>query len=131
MDENYDDDQHMEVIRNRIFSRYDKTMRRLAEVERNESEWAMWCNGINKTYTHLGFDAWLCECGAEWIPILEVLFSYADEWNKTVPEYTDDRIRIDQVKEKYGGLRFYYSGGSPEFRGMVEMGEILSRVIKK
>lgn len=131
MDENYDDDQHMEVIRNRIFSRYDKTMRRLAEVERNESEWAMWCNSINKTHTHLGFDPWLCECGAEWIPILEVLFSYADEWNKTVPEYTDDRIRIDQVKEKYGGLRFYYSGGSPEFRGMVEMGEILSRFIKK
>lgn len=35
-DENYDDDQHLEEIRNRIFARYNETMKRLAEEERNE-----------------------------------------------------------------------------------------------
>ena len=35
-------------------------------------------------------------------------------------------IRIDQIKEKFGGLRFYYSGGDDEISGMVRMAESLS-----
>lgn len=33
-------------------------------------------------------------------------------------------IRIEQVKEKFGGLRFYFSGGNDEISGMVRMAEL-------
>ena len=112
MEENYDDDQHLHP---------------------NPSEWAKWCDGINRSCTHLGFDPWECQCGEGWIPLLDILFQYADEWNRSISEDEtpngDEQIRIDCVKEKFGGLRFYYTGGSPEFRGMVEMAEMLSSVI--
>ena len=35
-------------------------------------------------------------------------------------------IQIDQVKEKYGGLRFYYTGGDHTIDGMVSLAESLS-----
>lgn len=37
-----------------------------------------------------------------------------------------DYIHIDQIKEKFGGLRFYYSGGDDEIAGMVRMAESMS-----
>lgn len=125
MQENYDDDQHLEDLYDAsegIMQRYNTAFRKLAAVER----WEKWCETTNAECKHLGFDAWACECGPGWIPLLDILFHYADEWNRTVPEGDDDRIQINQVKEKFGGLRFYYTGGSPEFRGMVEMAEMLS-----
>lgn len=33
-------------------------------------------------------------------------------------------ISVEQIKEKFGGLRFYYSGGDDEISGMVRMAEI-------
>jgi hypothetical protein len=33
-------------------------------------------------------------------------------------------IRIEQIKEKFGGLRFYYQGGDDHISGMVTMAEI-------
>ena len=35
-------------------------------------------------------------------------------------------IQIEQIKEKFGGLRFYYSGGDKEIDGMVSLAESLS-----
>lgn len=34
-----------------------------------------------------------------------------------------DWIEVNQIKEKFGGLRFYYSGGNNEISGMVTMAE--------
>jgi hypothetical protein len=33
-------------------------------------------------------------------------------------------IKVDQIKEKFGGLRFYYQGGDDEISGMVRMAEL-------
>lgn len=33
-------------------------------------------------------------------------------------------IKVEQIKEKFGGLRFYYQGGNDEISGMVRMSEI-------
>ena len=33
-------------------------------------------------------------------------------------------VRIDQIKEKFGGLRFYYEGGDDHISGMVRMAEL-------
>ena len=35
-----------------------------------------------------------------------------------------DWIRVQQIKEKFGGLRFYYDGGDAEISGMVRMAEL-------
>jgi hypothetical protein len=35
-------------------------------------------------------------------------------------------VHIDQIKEKFGGLRFYYSGGDKTIYGMVSLAESLS-----
>jgi len=33
------------------------------------------------------------------------------------------QVTVNQIKEKFGGLRFYYSGGDDEISGMVRMAE--------
>ena len=64
-------------------------------------------------------------CGEGWWPILEKLCSniqsHLDWKNKTaevVPQVT-----VAQIKEKFGGLRFYYDGGDEHINGMVRMAE--------
>jgi hypothetical protein len=60
-------------------------------------------------------------CGEGWWPILEKLCSNIDWKNKqseVVPQVT-----VAQIKEKFGGLRFYYDGGDENINGMVRMAE--------
>lgn len=40
------------------------------------------------------------------------------------PEYFP--VKFDQVKEKYGGLRLYFSGGDDYVEGLVDMAEAIS-----
>ena len=65
-------------------------------------------------------------CGEGWWSIIELLCSniqhYIDWKNKeseVVPQVT-----VAQIKEKFGGLRFYYDGGDDEIRGMVRIAEV-------
>ena len=78
-------------------------------------------------------------CGQGWWPILEALCaniqSHTDwrndqrkrllENNKYVhpiPEAVP-QVVVEQIKEKFGGLRFYYQGGDDNISGMVRMAE--------
>lgn len=42
----------------------------------------------------------------------------------SIPEYFP--VKFDQVKEKYGGLRLYFSGGDDYVEGLVSMAEAIS-----
>lgn len=42
--------------------------------------------------------------------------------NRALPEQIE-QVTVDQIKEKFGGLRFYYSGGDEKIDGMVMMAE--------
>lgn len=42
--------------------------------------------------------------------------------NRALPEQIE-QVTVDQIKEKFGGLRFYYSGGDEKIDGMVTMAE--------
>lgn len=42
--------------------------------------------------------------------------------NKPVPEVAT-QVVVAQIKEKFGGLRFYYDGGDDYIRGLVSMAE--------
>ena len=66
--------------------------------------------------------------GEGWWPIIESLCaniqSHTDWWNKnreTRPVV--EQVVVEQIKEKFGGLRFYYSGGDDKIQGMVRMAE--------
>jgi hypothetical protein len=61
-------------------------------------------------------------CSEGWWPILESLCASIQnhiDWKKgECPQVT-----VAQIKEKFGGLRFYYDGGDDRVRGMVIMAE--------
>jgi hypothetical protein len=63
--------------------------------------------------------------GAGWYPILEALcaniqshIDWRNRENEVVPQ-----VVVEQIKEKFGGLRFYYQGGDEQIHGMVRMAE--------
>jgi hypothetical protein len=80
---------------------------------------------------------WGFECGDGWFNILDQLMSniqhYID-WNnknfeKGYKQYKQvPQVTLDQVKEKFGTLRFYYTGGDDVIDGMVRMAESMSAV---
>ena len=78
-------------------------------------------------------------CGKGWWPILEKLcdnIQHHTDWqnnqrtrllkdnkyNHPIPDQVP-QVVVAQIKEKFGGLRFYYDGGNAEISGMVRMAE--------
>jgi len=64
-------------------------------------------------------------CGEGWWPILEALcgqIQHHIDWKNKQSEVVP-QVTVAQIKEKFGGLRFYYSGGDDEISGMVSMAE--------
>jgi hypothetical protein len=71
---------------------------------------------------------WGITCGDGWYNILDVMCAEIQhhlEHNASKDEGTIS-VEATQVKEKYGGLRFYYNGGDDLIRGLVCMAEGLS-----
>jgi len=63
------------------------------------------------------------ECHDGWHPLIALLL-YNIQWeieNNQAPP-----VHIAQIKEKFGGLRFYYDGGNKVIAGMVRMAESIS-----
>jgi len=80
---------------------------------------------------------WGFECGDGWFNILDQLMGSIQhhiDWNnknfeKGYTQYKQvTQVTLDQVKEKFGTLRFYYTGGDDEISGMVRMAESMSAV---
>lgn len=93
---------------------------------------------------------WGCECGNGWYEILASLCwmirqhednkRWQKEWiekqKKDIQESMGLKIegeepdyfpvKFDQIKEKYGGLRIYFSGGDDYVEGLVSMAEAIS-----
>ena len=69
--------------------------------------------------------------GKGWWPIIESMCaniqSHIDWKNKQFDEYGRgaevQQVVVEQIKEKFGGLRFYYQGGDDAVHGMVRMAE--------
>lgn len=63
--------------------------------------------------------------GAGWYPILEKLCSNIQhhiDWKNRETEVVP-QVVVEQIKEKFGSLRFYYQGGDEYIHGMVTMAE--------
>ena len=68
------------------------------------------------------------ECGDGWYDILNHLLfcisAHQKDAKKHNPDYVD--IEIQQIKEKFGTLRFYYSGGDDYIEGLVRLAEAMT-----
>ena len=64
----------------------------------------MWAE-IKTRYPLFGKDDLGTEVGAGWWPLLEETFA---ELTKILEQWPGVLFRVDQIKEKFGGLRFYY-----------------------
>lgn len=106
----------------------------------NEKKWEdlyqkypeMFCNvGKSPRESCMAFGV---ECGIGWYSIISSVCAEIDQhekniqnkmkYEKTTIEYNP--VSFDQIKEKFGGLRIYYSGGDDYVRGVVGMAETLS-----
>jgi hypothetical protein len=73
---------------------------------------------------------WGFECGDGWFNILDQLMGNIQhhiDWKNRQGEVVA-QVTLDQIKEKFGTLRFYYTGGDDEISGMVRMAESMSGV---
>ena len=66
--------------------------------------------------------------GAGWWPIIETLCANIQshiDWNNKNHEKHPvvPQVVVAQIKEKFGGLRFYYDGGDEKIEGMVRIAE--------
>ena len=74
---------------------------------------------------------WGFECGDGWYKIIDSLCANIQshiDWKQEQKEKYNrgdgcPQVVVDQVKEKFGGLRFYYHGGDDTVDGMVRMAE--------
>jgi hypothetical protein len=63
--------------------------------------------------------------GKGWYTVLEILcdnIQHHIDW-KVKQGQEIAQVEVNQIKEKFGGLRFYYTGGDDEISGMVRMAE--------
>lgn len=75
-------------------------------------------------------------CGDGWYDILDALASniqhhidqneIGNKYRKPELQKEIPQVEAAQVKEKFGGLRFYINGGDEEIHGMVRMAESMS-----
>lgn len=81
------------------------------------------------------FSQWGFECGDGWFRLLlwlsRYLQNYLDLQNKMAEKYPDnypkiDQVRVEQVKEKFGTLRFYTQGGNDRTQSVISFAEYIS-----
>ena len=75
---------------------------------------------------------WGFECGDGWYALLDTacnLIQQHIDWRNKVaktPEDMVDQVVAEQVKEKFGGLRFYVNGGDQYTGGVIDACESMS-----
>ena len=73
---------------------------------------------------------WGFECGDGWFPILNQLMGNIQhhiDWKNREKEVVP-QVVLQQVKEKFGTLRFYYHGGDDYIHGLVAMAEAMTEI---
>lgn len=77
--------------------------------------------------------AWGFECDDGWFDVIDILCheiqNHIDWKSKNITDEEEKeslQVVADQVKEKYGTLRFYYHGGDDVIEGLVTMAESMT-----
>ena len=83
--------------------------------------------GSAEPFSYFGF-----ECGDGWFDLIDLLckrIQHHIDWAiKDLPEEKKEGFQVvaTQIKEKFGTLRFYHSGGDDHTDGMISMAESMS-----
>jgi len=72
---------------------------------------------------------WGMECGDGWFSLLDTLCGEIQGMIDNNPHLKISQVVATQVKEKFGSLRFYFSGGDKYINGMVSFAESMSMTI--
>lgn len=72
---------------------------------------------------------WGIECGGGWYFIIDRLCDCIQKYIDNNEHLKIPQVEATQVKEKYGGLRFYISGGDKDIFGMISLAEHMSEYI--
>lgn len=67
------------------------------------------------------FELFHVECGKGWDKLIKPLFDYIESYNQNKND--EDKIQVLQVKEKFGGLRFYVNIEPQELTEMIRLAE--------
>jgi len=70
---------------------------------------------------------WGLDVGEGWLWLIDALCESIQEIVDSTTKY--EQVEATQVKEKYGGLRFYYMGGNEKIDAIVTFAEKLSYLI--
>lgn len=70
--------------------------------------------------------AWGISCGNGWYDIINNVCKLITSHQKHIKNTEYVSVTFDQIKEKWGGLRIYYSGGDDFVSGIVDMAESTS-----
>ena len=107
----------------------------------NEEEYDAFEKGLTEKYPEMFSQPYGgVAVGAGWWPIIQSLCSQIDAYTKWKNNTAEARLKdsqntlaipakvpqvvVQQIKEKFGGLRFYYEGGDEHIAGMVRMAEM-------
>ena len=85
-------------------------------------------NALPKKYPSLfKKESFYFECGNGWYNLIDILCRQIEfrGLRGSVPD-PDFDVKITQVKEKFGGLRFYCEGADDNIYGMIDMAEAMS-----
>ncbi|QUG87670.1 hypothetical protein GR140_02500 [Pseudomonas putida] len=74
----------------------------------------------------LGVHYWGIECGSGWFGLLEAL---CERVQAHVDHQKIEQVVFKQVKEKFGDLRIYYSGGDEYISAVIDMAEAFSAIV--
>ena len=70
------------------------------------------------------------ECGDGWFNIIDRLCNNIQKHINNLNRHEElvEQVVVDQIKEKFAGLRFYCEGGDSAIYGMIDMAESMSEV---
>lgn len=70
--------------------------------------------------------------GRGWWKMLDILCGRIQSWTDFCNRRSPDsvaQVKVEQIKEKFGTLRFYYEGGDDHIAGLVDMAESMSAIM--
>ena len=95
------------------------------DIEKNEERLGVllkeYCKSIEGS-DYIPFDLFGIECNKGWYGLIIPIVEYINDFNSKM-ESPDKYIKITQIKEKYGSLRFYTSFGTKELYEMIDKAE--------
>jgi ribosomal protein L40E len=87
----------------------------------------MWYDSLHSKYPNVFRNLKHLECGEGWHTLLDKLCSIIEgHITNEVPEELKEQIFAVQIKEKFGGLRFYMSATTPYIDGAISFAELFS-----